>query len=141
MASPRTVSRKFDEPIAKSPPRWFAAPPSARPLRLDVPSAFATAMISPVVVSTIRAAIATVALPFFVPTSPTPNLPPPHAPAPIFIPLSSIPNLVIEPRMMYFTPSALPILATCAADGSARSLFEKFCSAMITSRRLRSMTR
>ena len=88
-----------------------------------------------------RTVTATLALPFWVPTLPMappsrPN-PPPPTPTSFF----SVPNLVIEPTNKYFTPSALPIFATEAALGSARSLLEKFCSARIASRRLRSMTR
>ena len=115
------------------PPRWFAAPPSGRPLRLDVPSALATRHdLAGRRVDHARGDR---------PPSPCPSscrrrrrrtCRRPTRRAPIFIPLSSIPNLVIEPTMMYFTPSALPILATCAADGSARSLFEKFCSARMS---------
>jgi len=87
-----------------------------------------------------RTVMATVALPFDVPTLPRPNLPPPKPPPPTPRFRFSVPNLVIDPTTRYFTPSALPILATSEALGSARSLFEKFCSARIASRRLRSMT-
>ncbi len=43
--------------------------------------------------------------------------------------------------MMYFTPRTLPIFESFAALGSARSLWEKSCSARTVSSFLRSMTR
>ncbi len=43
--------------------------------------------------------------------------------------------------MMYLTPSTLPTLESFAALGSARSLWEKSCSARTVSSFLRSMTR
>ena len=53
----------------------------------------------------------------------------------------SPPNLVIEPVMMYRTPSALPILAILPWSGAARLLLEKSCSASTVSSFLRSITR
>ncbi len=48
---------------------------------------------------------------------------------------------MIDPARMYFTPSTLPILASLAALGSARSLCAKSCSARIVSSFFLSMTR
>ena len=54
---------------------------------------------------------------------------------PVF--LVSLPNSVMLPTIIASTPRSLPILA--ALVGSARLELEKFCSAMILSRCLRSM--
>ena len=56
-------------------------------------------------------------------------------------PRFSVENFVIEPAMMYLTPSTLPTLASLAALGSARSLCAKSCSARTVSSFLRSITR
>src|ERR1035438_10501008 len=60
------------------------------------------------------------------------------APPPTAVLLSSRPNCVMLPTMMASTPRMRAILAALA--GSARSLLEKFCSLMILSSCLRSMT-
>ena len=46
----------------------------------------------------------------------------------------------MDPAMTYFTPLTFPILASAAADGSARLLWAKSCSARRVSSFLRSMT-
>ncbi len=121
-----------------------AAPPPlparSSPLRFDVPSPFALAMISPVVVSMIRVVIATLALPFAVPTLPTPYLLP-HPPPLKLLLLFSVPNFVTDPVTTYRAPSSLPICATVFALGSARSLCARSCSAMMASSCFRSITR
>lgn len=82
-----------------APPPPPPAPARRSPLRFDVPSPFALARISPVVVSIMRAAIATLAFPFAVPTLPMPYLAP-NPPAPTLLLLFSVPNFVTEPTMV-----------------------------------------
>ena len=63
----------------------------------------------------------------------------PKTDPPTFVFLSSRPNCVMEPITIASAPISRPIFA--AVVESARSLFEKFCSAMILSIALRSITR
>src|SRR5262249_27895223 len=129
VASPMIVDLKFDEPNdippKPPPPPPPAPPPSMRPLRDDTASPLALTMISLVDVSMMRHVIATVALPLDMPTPPSPNLPPPKPPPPTPFLLSSVPNLVMDPVIRYFTPATLPNLATILASGSARLLFDR----------------
>src|SRR5260370_1136405 len=63
---------------------------------------------------------------------------PPNPPPPTLVLLSSRPNCVMLPITMASTPRMRPNFA--AVFESARSLFEKFCSARTLSSALRSMT-
>src|SRR5207244_11475194 len=115
-------------PLPLPPP----PPPTEKPPRFEVPSPCATTTTSPVDVSMARKVIATFALPDDLPTEPTPYLLP-KPPPPTLLLLFSEPNLVMLPVMMYLTPSAFCSCAIDLALGSARSLFQKFCSARIGS--------
>ena len=87
---------------------------------------------------TTRAVRPTIALVDFwlKPPMPTRPSPAPTPPTPVFF--VSLPNCVTLPTTIASTPSSRPIFA--ADVESARSLFEKFCSARIRSSTLRSIT-
>jgi hypothetical protein len=129
-ASPRPLVRHSSESVpTPKPPLLNAAPP---PLP-DSPWPLAETRISPVVVSTTRTVRLT-SLFAFLPPRPMPftRTAPPRV---------SVENFVMEPVRMYLTPSTLPTFDSLAADGSARSLREKSCSASTVSSFLRSITR
>src|SRR6266849_1533356 len=88
--------------------------------------------------SPLPSATATIALDFLCPNPPRPK--PPRAPPapPRFMFLVSLPNCVMLPTTIASTPSSFPILD--AVVRLSRSRLEKFCSAMILSRALRSIT-
>ena len=90
-------------------------------------------------VSTIRAVIPTVALLLTrLPPPSTPRVTRPRVPEPTATADSSTANWVTDPMMIASTPSSRPMAA--ADFGSARLLFEKFCSFSTASRALRSMS-
>ena len=125
-------------PPAPNPPQPPPPPVIEVLLRLDSPLPSATARISAVSMLTTRAVKPTMALLSFWPKPPIPTLPSPAPTPPMPVFFVSFPNCVMLPTMIASTPSSLPIFA--AELGSARSLFEKFCSARILSSALRSMT-
>ena len=107
-------------------------------LRFDSPLPSATRESRPVSMSTMRASSADDGLALFVAEAADADLAEPAADAADARVLGVVAELVMLPTMMASTPSSLPILA--AEFGSARSLFEKFCSARILSSALRSIT-
>src|SRR5208282_1681290 len=143
VASPRMVFAKLLLPMSKPPPPPpdHPPPPPNRAVleRVDSPKPCTEARISPVETLITRAVIPTTALALLVPTPPMPKRPRPYPPPPTLVCWSSRPNCVIEPMTMASTPSTLPIFA--AVLESARSLFEKFCSARILSSAERSISR
>jgi len=141
-ASPRMVAPKFELLMSNAPPppppEPAPAPTRVVPPRDDSPLPSATARISAVLVSIIRAVTATTAFELRLCTPPSPILPSPKPPPPAVVFLSSRPNCVMLPMMIISTPRTFPIFA--AVDESARLLFEKFCSPSTFSSAARSIT-